>query len=284
MTNEWEANLRLLEKRGDPLEQLILRTARDPESFDQILYQYASVWTHHVFARRLPNNPSRVPDEWMRFAGSHYTSLFRAYSAWRKLPEIQNVCRQFADKKGDAESLFQVHDVTASFWWNLGASIDNLLRAADDAPPLKKGAIRREDHKELADAYNYRSQYIHSRLVVGAPDTDGLLHFNLELLEGHGADWSLGKYRAEYYEDFYPKAWKDFCQSATQAWAKLGSLLLEYDDDRTVLNVEEVLLIEPVGRFDFRGTSPISNVTIEEYSPEYFSMLPSGVSPPSGTR
>ncbi len=236
-------SINLLGRHGDPLEREIVRTAAD--ALVTVIEPYSTVWATHVFQRRLPDaGYSRVPAEWMDFAGSHYTALIRLYHAFKALSSLKRACEVELTADIGAR-LLEIHELTASYWWNIGAAIDTLGSAFSDAPctKLKKGSGSKWlkiNFPDLATSYDRRTQFIHSRIVPISVD-GGMPVFCFQQLksdENDGGDqpkytpWDVQfAGRHELVGDFYDTHWPKFLSAARDAWFHLQRWLRDTDND-----------------------------------------------------
>jgi hypothetical protein len=116
---------------GDPLEREI---ACSWEELSLVLEPYADIWHDFILPRRLPDPPGRVAEEWMPFAGSHYTALIRVYHAYKSYLGLRERVAAIEGGQDSAVLLLEVHELTASFWEHIGSAIDNLAMCYLDAP------------------------------------------------------------------------------------------------------------------------------------------------------
>ncbi len=172
----------VLAKSGDPLEQEICKHS---EELRMVLQPYSEVWLNHVMLRRCGDN-SRVDDDWMNFAGSHYSAIVRVYHAYTALNKLNEYAVAEVPKDQIGVFLLEVHREWASFWEHIGSAIDNLALACEDSDPpvIKENGreflMRRDEN--IAYAYNRRTQFIHSR-IVPANVTDNLVQFRIRIME-----------------------------------------------------------------------------------------------------
>jgi hypothetical protein len=157
----------VLNQVGDPIERHITQYA---EHVSNVLFPYAGIWVDHILVRRKPGDPSFVGDDWMLFAGSHYTALIRVFQAFGKHREILRCCDAFGQGNTDPGLLLKVHDAVAGFWEHIGSAIDNLALCFEDAPciSMREGDGRKhiqQRYPVLGQDYNRRTQFIHSRLI-----------------------------------------------------------------------------------------------------------------------
>jgi|GEM_PF-3218369 len=228
---------------GDPLEQYIASQAS--ENLPDILSPYSEVWAEHVYVRRIPDNPSRVPPEWMDFAGSHYTALIRIHQAFRYVEQLKSVCESEFTYE-DGEKFLDLHSYAAAFWWNIGSAIDNLGAAFSDAPctNLKKGCGSRwlrDEYPKLSEGYDRRTQFVHSRVVPiklnGGMPVFGFRFLGRDLEDNDSlpkyTDWEMEyQGRDKLIEDFYDDSWLDIRSEFSAAWQHLNRWLKDTDLDR----------------------------------------------------
>lgn len=242
-----EKAFEVLRRVGDPIEKHIVQSV---EHLSPVLYPYAGVWADHVLLRRRKGAPSFVEEEWMPFAGSHYTALIRCYHAWQKYGRILDCCATFATGDRSAGVLLDVHDAVAGFWEHIGSAIDNLALCFEDAPCIR---IDREQgckylqkrYRFLNWAYDRRSQLIHSRLIPKGLD-GGVLYFNVRLLDSKGTDWATKYERQEIAEDFYKDQWRQFLAEMADAWQHLRNWLRNKDKRRPTVQELETPSFDPV--------------------------------------
>jgi hypothetical protein len=184
-------------------------------------------------------------DEWMPFAGSHYTALVRLYHASRCRQRVNELSDELASEgvQAEAELLLDAHQASATFWENLGSCIDNLALAYEDSPVVEFIKKRKLDADEsegrtgrkyllnlyptLSDAYDRRTQFIHSRLIPQHIE-DNVLCFNVRLLQSKETNWpSSHGVESEFVQDFHNDFWGDVLTQLGQAWNRLHSLMLD---------------------------------------------------------
>lgn len=237
----------LLYERGDPLEMLI---CRDIEALYPVLLPYARVWSKHIYPRRVADG-SLVEDQWMPFGGNHYTALVRLHHAYYAYTRLQEVFERVAEAFGgghsldDYRSLLDAHFLTGAFWENVGAAIDNLDRAWQEAinlltpnsklakedngqsPSIHNSVVRNQE-KRLADAYTRRTQAIHHMLVPKNLE-DGVIVFNPQYYDGATGSWITDTAKKTPLELNLRKMWAELVPAFARAWEKLSSWLQTKD-------------------------------------------------------
>jgi hypothetical protein len=219
----------LLRTSGDPLERVIVNHWAE---IHDVLNPYAGIWAHHVFPRRNPNKPNVCTDAWMPFAGSHYTAIVRVFHAFQKWQRIQHLCDEFAAGHKSGELLLEAHEVFAAFWEHVGTAIDNLARCFEDAPPIDKenGSKYVQIHYQKVDeAYDRRTQFIHSRLVPMGVDGD-MLFFNFEHFKTKDTNWTEKFIRPTIAADYYKDVWTAFIRDLSGLWSHLEQWLRDVDE------------------------------------------------------
>ncbi len=225
----------LLCQQGDPIER---RICLDQAVLAPVIYTYASIWADFVFPKRVGDGSTVVP-EWMPFAGSHYTAIARLYHAYRAKLHLANLSARLADGQRDADLLIDAHATTASFWESLGSCIDNLALAHEDMRLIDQLGAEEDEKVEgsggrkhlklkyptIREAYDRRTQFIHSRLVPQKVE-DGALGFNVRLLQTKETHWPARHgIEEEFVEEFHNEFWSDFLVELGNAWGGFYSWL-----------------------------------------------------------
>lgn len=225
----------LLCQQGDPIER---RICFDEEALCSVIYTYASIWADFVYPRRIGDG-SAVALEWMPFAGSHYTAIVRLHHAYRAKQQLAGLSQQLAAGKHDVDRLIDAHAATASFWENLGSCIDNLALAHEDAGLIERLGVDEDEKVEgsggrkllkmkyatIGEAYDRRTQFIHSRLVPQKIQ-DGALVFNVRLLQTKETYWPAKHgVEDEFVDDFHDAFWLKFMRELGDAWGSFYSWL-----------------------------------------------------------
>jgi hypothetical protein len=283
-----EEAIDLLRTRGDPLERVIVDSWA---TISQVLNPYAGVWAHHVYPRRNPHNPSVVTDAWMPFTGSHYTAIVRVYHALKKWERIQFICHEFAAGSKSGELLLEAHEVFASFWEHIGTAIDNLARCFEDAPCINKenGSKYVQIHyKKVDEAYDRRTQFIHSRLVPMGVD-GGMLFFNSELFKQKNTNWREKFVRPTIATDYYEDVWTSFMKDMSDLWSHLLEWLRNVDNGpfKYVPLPDDLKKVKKPGFFrEPSGFLPPSNIRCDWEEIEVQDIPPIDLPdiPPSGVR
>ena len=81
----------------------------------------------------------------------------------------------------------------------------------------------------IDEAYDRRTQFIHSRLVPMGSD-DGLLFFNEEHLKKKNTEWTEQLVRPAYAADYYGSAWANILSDLGNLWSKLQQWLRDVDN------------------------------------------------------
>jgi len=225
----------ILAKRGDPLEREICKHS----PLRVVLQPYAEIWLDHVYCRR-ESDGTRVPDEWMNFAGSHYTALLRVYHAYQRLLRIQQLALADVTLEECGKVLLEVHHECASFWEHVGSAIENLSHVLEDCvPPIfesREGLkFLQEKYPDLKYAYDRRTQFIHYRVVPAAVHGGTVVfrYRRTELAQRHlepkETRWDLAYDERVPIGDHFSKEWQRFLNTATNAWHYLRGRLRNVD-------------------------------------------------------
>jgi hypothetical protein len=275
----------LLMLRGDPLERVIASYRAD---LSQVVYPYAGIWCEFILPKRLPENPSRVDEEWMPFAGSHYTAFIRLYHAFRSFKRLQENVAAIEGGQDSAEFLLDAHAETASFWEHIGSVIDNLGMCYIDAGirvDTTDGKVIVAPHDSWLDwAYDRRSQFVHSRIVPKGVFDNDTVYFNLRYFDSKNGPWPP-KYDAErVVSEYYKTVWKDFLTHIGNEWFTLYTRMQERIGSALDIRVIDLPPLDwgKVRPGEIRitgGPTPPSTIEIDEKYPggDWFI-------PPSGTR
>ena len=225
----------LLRQQGDPIER---RICLEQEALSAVIFSYANAWADFVYPNR-QGDGSTVTLKWMPFAGSHYSALVRLFQAYRAKLHLGEMSSQLASGIRDADLLIEAHAATAAFWENLGSCIDNLALAFEDTGLIERlgdavderveGSGGRKQLKlrypKVAEAYDRRTQFIHSRLVPQKIQ-DGALVFNVRLLQTKETYWpSEHGIEDEFVEDFHDQFWLEFLVELGDVWGNFYRLL-----------------------------------------------------------
>jgi len=226
---------------GDPLEREIVKSRED---LNLVLQPYAEIWENHIVPRR-KSGGSKVNDDWMNFAGSHYTALIRVYHAYRVFKEYERLVEDNEEDNNSGRFLLEFHRVWASFWEHLGSAIDNLGTAFDDAKPIKisqKGCdYIRDKYTCLEFVYDRRSLCIHSRINPTKTE-DGIICVRSRKSDPQGGnnvsknvDWSRD-FDADILVNELSQEWRKFLHAISNAWWNLREELVKADSDRSPCN------------------------------------------------
>ena len=297
-----ENTIPVLARSGDPLEREICRSVDD---LRLVLQPYSEIWFNHVFVRRVGDG-SRVADEWMNFAGSHYSAIMRVYHALTMLRNLNDLAIAEVPEAETGAYLLKVHRQWASYWEHIGSAIDNLALAFEDSVPPVINKDGREElmrkYEGIAYAYNRRTQFIHSR-IVPAVIRDGLVQFRIRTaerahrhLEPKESRWDFPYDRELVLGDVLPSEWKNFLGAMTDAWNWLRDELRKRDAGRLRAmevrfgglsgpEVQEMASRIPSGP---AGPGPISNIQFDPgHAPQSTPVqIPDFLNPPppSGNR
>lgn len=196
-------SLSLLGEYGDPIEQLILRDGCD---LSDIMTPYADIWAEHVYPRRHKRKLWKIDDDWMPFAGSHYTALIRTFQAGNKLNQIVEIAEAFENDHYDADHVLLLQDSTAAFWQHIDQAIEHLSYAYQDAPlPLR-----------LAKVARIREKWS----VTGVARRDDLLTFYSRI---------PSMVSEKLYRSVYPRRWTAFRRDIASVWWDLSEKLNRQD-------------------------------------------------------
>jgi hypothetical protein len=286
--------IEVMRRVGDPIEKYL---ADFVEPLNPVLYPYAGIWADHILLRRRKGAPSFAADDWMPFAGSHYTAMIRVYHAWRKYECIQHCCKAVAEGEQSPAVLLDAHDAFACFWEHIGSAIDNLALCFQDAPCIREanGSKYIQKRYQFLDyCYDRRTQFIHSRLIPKGID-GGILYFNLRLLDRKDTEWRPQFEQQEIVEDHYRIQWKRFMAEMGDAWEHLRNWLRNEDKHRPVVKEVQMpasfdpdayarMVTENWGHVDAPSTikiaAPRDAIKTQEVKP--INVFPD--IPPSGTR
>ena len=293
-TNTGDDYIDSLATNGDPLEYLI---CRDFEALNLVLQPYSKVWKNHILQRRVGGGAFLV-DKWQEFGGRHYTALIRLHHAKCAKDEIIQLCSEI--ELEDYRRLLKVHSACATFWDNLGASIDNFMKARIEAKKLLSNESVKRITKEKCDrcgaekqdskflgktlspveypkldfAFQRRNQFIHS-IIVPHQIHNGEIFFNLKHFDDETTKWSNEGYSKQELGSKIEEDWFAILKDFANAWEALYSYLQEHD------------LGSPFEQNSAQtwGTRSLKNISItsqmDELSPigqDIFSPSPSGVS------
>lgn len=279
-----EAHVKKLAALGDPLERVIVC------HFDQLqpaLAPYAGIWYQFIEPLRLRDNPSRVPDEWMAFAGDHYTAIIRVYHAYKSYLRLLAGVQRIEGGDSSAEVLLDVHDATASFWEHIGSVIDNLGMCYKDAPGIKARRLHRDivapEGSWLGEAYDRRTQFIHSRIVPKGLWGNDTVVFNLRAFDAKEGVWAPTVVHEEVVSDYYKATWQRFLHEIGGQWSALWGQMKHRHGDIEIKTLEfpdiDFSKLKPGDIWMTDGPSPISTIRGDDkYSPFGPHI------PPSGTR
>jgi hypothetical protein len=225
----------------------------------------------------------------MPFAGSHYTALISLYHAMQSKNNIERIAEQLLEGPEKAELLLDAHLASATFWESLGACIDNLALAFEDADLImtlvdeddieQEGKAGRKHVKVkypvLGSAYDRRTQFIHSRLVP-QKIKDGALTFNVRLLQTKATDWPTKHgVQEEFVQDFHTDFWHDCLSQLGDAWKHLHNWLKNVKDGQETPRIQfepiPVVIVPPHQIVISDGPTPPSNI---EWKPDWFSGPP----------
>lgn len=255
MQREWTRTgddcLDALATKGDPLECLI---CQDFEALNLVIQPYSTVWKDHIKPRRKVGGAFLV-DEWQEFGGRHYTALIRLHHAMCARDEIVQLCMEEASYL----SLLKVHSACATFWDNLGASIDNFMKARIEAKKILETASVKRISKEKFDscgatkqdakfqgrtvsdfeqpylsyAFQRRNQFMHSIIVPHAIQ-DGEIVFDLRHYDDEKTKWEIEAYSKQGLGSKIEDDWSNILTEFGNAWGALYSYLQEHDKNRPV--------------------------------------------------
>lgn len=278
-----EQHIKKLAALGDPLERVIvcyldeLRPALEP---------YAGIWCEFIEPLRLPDNPGRVPDDWMALAGDHYTAIIRVYHAFQSYLRLGQNVKRIEGGDNRAEQLLDLHDATASFWEHIGSAIDNLGMCYKDAPGIRTRKLHRDlvapEGSWLGWAYDRRTQFIHSRIVPKGLWGNETVIFNIRAFDAKEGIWAPKEEREEVVSEYYEQTWQQFLYEIGGQWRALWGEMqrrhpkievktLEFSDiDLSRLKPGDIQLTD--------GPSPISTTKVDDEHP-FGPWIP-----PSGTK
>ena len=244
-----DEHLDKLHQIGDPLERLI---CEDFASLQNVLLPYSRVWGGHIEPRR-KGDGALLQEEWQKFGGRHYTALIRLHHAMTAKNQILELCdAEIQDE--DYERLLEVHSACTSLWDNLGAAIDNFVRAREEAKRVlgvgiakrkassncdacgaiesdedfEARALSPETNPKLYYAFQRRHQFIHS-IIVPQKIEGGMIVFNLTHLKQVATDWTEEEIRYECVDSKIKTDWEDILIEFGNEWAALHSWLSEKD-------------------------------------------------------
>jgi hypothetical protein len=245
-----DQNLNLLATQGDPLERLI---CRDFDSLALVLASYASIWARHIYPRRIRNG-AFIVNEWLPFAGRHYTALLRLHHAFIARRTIVSLCHEASAeidsgiKEGAYARLLEIHSSCAAFWENLGASIDNFFEAKREATKLlfpkaeilqghRGRTVSEVRNPKLYYAFGRRSQFIHS-ILVPVKLEDGMVTFNLVHYDDENTNWHVDREVMQNIDSQIENDWASVLVEFGNEWAGFSSWLDENDPPEMKLNVK----------------------------------------------
>ncbi len=222
-------NFELLKIEGDPIEKVLCEYSAE---LSPIIYTYADVWADFIYPNRI-HDGSVVKEEWMPFAGSHYTAFIRYFHSYEAKRQIEDISKKIMNGDNSAKLLLDAHLATATFWENLGSCVDNLSLSLEKAPYVefdvkgeeqegKKGRDDlKKDYPALSEAYDRRTQFIHSRLVPQAID-EGALILNVKLFLSKNTEWpSKNGVEQDFVETVHSNFWNEFNTELHSAWNHL---------------------------------------------------------------
>lgn len=247
-----DEHLDKLHKIGDPLERLI---CEDLESLQNVLLPYARVWAGHIEPRR-KDEGALLQAEWQKFGGRHYTALIRLHHAYAAKNQILELCNEEI-RDDNYERLLEVHSACTSLWDNLGAAIDNFVRAREEARRVlgigvgkrktnskcgtcganeseenfEARALSPEANPKLYYAFQRRHQFIHS-IIVPQKIEGGMIVFNLTHFKQIATDWTEEEMRYECIDSKMQRDWDEILLEFGNEWAALSSWLAEKDEPR----------------------------------------------------
>lgn len=249
--------LKVLEECGDQFEVLI---CAEKEHLMPVLSPYAELWYRHILNKRVGDGSTLQP-EWMPFGGSHYTALIRLHHAHQAKQEVINLCCHFQDvpnsalTKNDYSVLLRIHAACAAFWENLGSAIDNFfcakfeaMRVFDDKSvdwkrgekcekcekslepqyKTKSGPLSEAEHPALYQAYQRRTQFIHSRLVPKTIDS-GMVLFNALDYQDENTKWPAEAVKPAMLDSVIEVEWDNVLKAFVDEWWKLHFYLQKHD-------------------------------------------------------
>jgi hypothetical protein len=235
-----ENTIPVLELSGDPLEREVCRHIEDLRI---VLQPYSEIWFNHIFVRRVEDG-ARIADQWMNFAGSHYSALMRVFHALVSFRRLNELAIAEVPEASTGAFLLDVHQHWASYWEHIGSAIDNLALAFEDCrPPIIKEEARKELMGKFPDieyAYNRRTQFIHSR-IVPAIAREGIVTFRIRTaerayrhLEPKESRWDFPYDMELILGDVLPEEWQRFLNAMEDVWNWLLSELRNRDDGRLI--------------------------------------------------
>jgi hypothetical protein len=249
-----DPNIALLLQAGDPLEKLVCANS---EPLLPVLSPYAYIWVHYVLPRRVGDG-AFVQEPWLPFAGSHYTALIRLHHALEEKQRIVALCRDAEKVAGrqptgsDYKLLLDVHARCASFWENLGSTVDNFFHAWGDAKkalnqrvkpvkgeenePVSGKTVSEKEYPKLAYAYYRRTQFIHSRLIPKRLE-DGMIVFNSHHYDDETTKWKQELETDENIDAQICRNWDEVLTELSTAWYKFAAWLAANDVAPTKIEV-----------------------------------------------
>lgn len=265
MQNEWATTgdeyLDSLATCGDPLERLI---CGDFQSLNLVLQPYSKIWKDHILHRRVEGGAFLI-EEWQEFGGRHYTALIRLHHAMWAKDEIMQLCSE-AEMDGYFK-LLKVHSACANFWDNLGASIDNFMKAKTEAKKLLEstsvkrvpkakcdhcGAVKPDskfegktlsslEHPKLDYAFQRRNQFIHS-IIVPHQIQNGEIIFDLKHFDDETTTWRNEGYCRQELGSKIQEDWAAIITEFGNSWGALYSYLQQHDKDRPIKQTQGKIL------------------------------------------
>ncbi|MES2463065.1 MAG: hypothetical protein V4671_20970 [Armatimonadota bacterium] len=162
-------------------------------------------------------------------------------------------------EEGSYLMLLKVHSTCATFWDNLGASIDNFMKARIEAKKLLEavsvkriskekcencGAARQDskfqgktlsdlDHPKLNYAFQRRNQFMHS-IIVPHEIQNGEIVFDLRHFNDETTRWSNEGYSKQELGSKIEDDWSNIVTEFGNAWGALYNYLQEHDENRPV--------------------------------------------------
>lgn len=238
-----------LHQYGDPLESLI---CEDLESLQIILIPYSQVWSGHIRPHRKEDG-AFLDEKWQKFGARHYTALVRLHHAMVAKNQILDLCKSDI-MDDDYALLLQVHSACAGFYDNLGAAIDNFVRAREEAQKaLSIEAAKRKEKTECKEcgavmgdekfaartlssaesptlfyAFERRHQFIHS-IIVPQKIVGGEILFNLKHFDDVATDWLEDRVDYTRIDSKIQSDWESILSEFGNRWGRLYSLLQEHD-------------------------------------------------------